>query len=143
MDYKIIIILLLLIPGILSISGCINNGTATNETWGEKHISLDKIKVSNDTQGKPYNYYNENGEENHYSVHGYIENQNIYDALSVKIKCTVYDINGTILSTNDTSHLDPKNIPSQGRSEFYFDFKDVDNKIVRYNIEIISAKAEI
>ena len=121
---------------ILANSGCIDN-TKANNTWGEKKISMDAIKVSNDTVG--------NRSENNnslYYVSGDITNQNAFEALDVNIKVTTYYSNGTVYAVNETPYLDPKNIPANGKSYFYAPFDDPDKKIAKFEVKILSAKGE-
>lgn len=117
-------------------SGCIEN-TKSNSTWGEKKISIDAIKVSNNTVGN----HSENNDSVYY-VSGYILNQNPFEALNPQIKVTTYDFNGTVFAVNDTPYLDPKNIPANGKSYLYARFEDPDKKIAKFEVKILSAKGE-
>lgn len=129
------IVVIVLLLGI-SISGCINT-SETNNTWGEKKISLNAIKISNNTTGN----HSETNQSNYY-VHGYIKNENPYEAINPKIKVTTFTINGTEFEVNNTPYLEPKNIPANGESFFYARFSDPENKIVQFEVEIVDAKAE-
>ncbi|BDZ71684.1 hypothetical protein [Methanobacterium petrolearium] len=71
-----------------------------------------------------------------------MENDNPYEALNVKIRVTVFGYNGTEIAVNETPYIDPKSIPAQGESFFYARFSDPDKKITKYEVKIISAKAE-
>ncbi len=117
-------------------SGCINTNK-TNNTWGDKKISLDAIKVSNSTVGNR----SENNDSIYY-VSGYIINQNSFEALDPKITVTTYYSNGTVFAVNDTPYMDPKNIPANGKSYFYTRFDDPDKKIARFEVKILSAKGQ-
>jgi len=120
----------------LASSGCIDN-TKSNSTWGEKKISLDTIKVSDDTVGNR----NENNDSIYY-VSGYITNQNSFEALDPEINVITYYSNGTVFAVNDTHYIDPKNIPANGKSYFYARFEDPDKKIAKFEVKVISAKGE-
>ena len=133
------LIFLILIPfivGVLFSSGCIDN-TQANNTWGEKKISLDAIKISHNTTG---NYSTKN--ESRYYVYGYIINNNPFEAFHPKIKITTYYINGSVFAVNDTPYIYPKNIPEKGSSYFYARFHDPDKLIYNFTVEILDAKGE-
>jgi len=130
------ILIFLLLTGIILNSGCIEN-TKANNTWGEKKISMDVIKVSNNTVGNR----SENNDSIYY-VSGYILNQNPYEALDPKITITTYYSNGTVFAVNNTPYLNPQNIPANGKSSFYARFEDPDKKIAKYDVKILSAKGE-
>jgi len=130
------ILIFLLLTGIIINSGCIDN-TKTNNTWGEKKISMDAIKVYNGTIGNR----SENNDSIYY-VSGYILNQNPYEALDPKIEVTTYYSNGTVFAVNDTPYLDPKSIPANGKSRLYARFNDPDKKIAKFEVKILSAKSE-
>jgi len=133
---KIILITLIIsMSGIVATSGCIDT-SQTNNTWGEKKISLENIKVINNT------YYRRGENESNYYAYGWIKNDNPYDALEVKIKVTAYYSNGTIFAVNETPTLRPPNIPSKGESQFYAFFADPDQKIAKFDVKIVDAKAE-
>ena len=117
-------------------SGCIEN-TKSNNTWGEKKLVLDTIKVSNSTVG---NRSEEN--ESVYYVSGYVLNQNPFEALDPQVKVTTYYSNGTVFAVNDTPYLNPKNLPANDKSYFYARFEDPDKKIAKFEVKIISAKGE-
>ena len=121
--------------GVLFNSGCIMNKTA-NETWGEKKISLDAIKISNSTGNRSET------NESRYYVSGYINNNNPYEALEMKMKVTTYTSNGSVFAVNDNPYLEPKNIPANGASYFYTSFSDPDKNITRYEVKILSAQGE-
>ncbi len=117
-------------------SGCIDTNK-TNNTWGDKKISLDAIKVSNSTVGNR----SENNDSLYY-VSGYILNQNPYEAIDPKITVTTYYSNGTVFAVNDTPYMNPKNLPANGKSAFYARFDDPDKKIVKFEVKILSAKGQ-
>ncbi|MEN6551689.1 MAG: hypothetical protein ABFC34_02255 [Methanobacterium sp.] len=127
---------LLLLISMISISGCINN-TQTNSTWGEKKISLDTIKISDNTTD-----YRSETNQSRYYVYGYIKNNNPIDAVNPKIKVTTYYSNGTVFAVNDTPYLEPENLPANGESYFYTRFYDPDSKITKFTVDIVDAKAE-
>ena len=133
-----IIVILLILTGIIAISGCTTK-TATNGTFGEKTISLDSILISNNTTADTYTY---NGTE-YYYIHGYLLNNNSNDAFKVKVNATAYDANGNVVATNDTAYLDPTTIPAKGLSEFYVEFNDTNKKIVRYDVKVVDAKVNL
>jgi len=117
-------------------SGCIEN-TRSNSTWGEKKISMDSIKVSNNTVGNR----SENNDSVYY-VSGSVINNNPFEALDPKITITTYYSNGTVYAVNDTPYMDPKNIPANGKSYIYARFEDPDKKIAKFEVVILSAKGE-
>lgn len=135
-EKTLIIVYIIIIIALILISGCISNKKA-NETWGEKKISLDAIKISNNTTGN-----RSETNDSRYYVSGYIDNNNAYEALNVKINVTTYTSNGTVFAVNDTPYLKPENIPANGASYFYARFSDPDKKIARYEVKILDAKAE-
>lgn len=120
----------------LTSSGCIEN-TKSNSTWGEKKLSMDSIKVSNNTVGNR----SENNDSVYY-VNGYIINQNPFEALDPKITVTTFDSNGTVFAVNDIPYMEPKNLPANDKSYFYARFEDPDKKIAKFEVKIISAKGE-
>lgn len=132
---KIIPIIVLLFVTIIFNLGCINK--TTNETWGEKKISMDTIKIANNTTG---NRSEKN--ESIYFVSGYVTNDNPYEALDLKLRIITYNSNGTVFAVNDKPFLKPKNIPANGESYFYAKFLDPDKNITRYDVKILSAKGE-
>ena len=129
------IIIILVIIAIIGLSGCAKK--TSNSTFGEKHISLDSIKVSNYTNGN----YSEHNNTIYY-VSGYIINKNPIDALNVKLKVITYDSNNDTVAINETPTLNPKSIPANGNSALYARFYDPEKRIVRFKIQIIDAKAE-
>ncbi len=130
-----ILIFVLMIVAVVN-SGCIEN-TKANSTWGEKKLSLDTLKISNNTVG---NRSEQN--ESIYYVSGYISNQNSFEALDSKIQVTTYYANGTVFAVNDTPYLNPQNIPGTGKSYFYARFKDPNKQISRFEVKILSAKGQ-
>ena len=134
-----IIVILLILTAIIALSGCTTK-TASNGTFGEKVISIDSILISNNTTAD--NYKEDNGTE-YYYIDGYLLNNNSNDAFHVKVNTTVYDANGNVVATNDTAYLNPITIPSKGFSEFYVEFNDTNEKIVRYDIKVTDAKASL
>lgn len=130
-------IFLVLLIIIISISGCIEN-TQSNSTWGEKKISIDAIKVSNNTVGN-------RSEQNDtiYYVSGYVFNQNPFEALDPKITVTTYYANGTVFAVNDTPYVNPKNLPANDKSYFYARFEDPDKKIAKFEVKVLGAKGEL
>lgn len=130
------VIIIFFTAGLVFSSGCIDN-TKANNTWGEKKISMDAIKVSNGTVGNR----SENNDSIYY-VSGYILNQNPYEALEPKIEVTTYYSNGTVFTVNNNPYLNPQNIPANGQSSFYARFDDPDKKIAKFEVKLLSAKAE-
>jgi hypothetical protein len=133
---KNIIMILLLLTFIIGISGC-NEKSAVNGTWGEKKISISSIKVSDNTTGDRYEL-----NDSIYYVNGYILNENQYDALNVKIKVTTYDSQDNIVMVKNITRLNPKNIPSNGNSEFYAIFSDPEKRIVKFKVEVLNAQSQ-
>ena len=136
---KYLIIILLLLTAIVAISGCTTK-TATNGTFGEKYISVDSITLSNNTTSD--NYTDNNGKD-YYYIDGYLVNNNSNDAFNVKVNATAYDAKGNVVATNDTAYLDPTTIPAKGISEFIVEFLDPHNSIVRYDVKVINASANL
>lgn len=118
-------------------SGCIKDTTA-NSTWGEKKISLDALKIANNTTAGNDTYEG----TNYYFIEGYVLNNNPFNALEVEMKSTFYAANGSVVTTNNTVYLEPKTIPANGMSYFYFEVADPNKLIVKYKIDIVNAKAE-
>lgn len=113
--------------------------TTSNSTWGEKQISIDAITVLNNSTKDIYEY---NGTTYSY-LKGYVKNNNEYDAFNVKMNSTAYDESGNIIATNDTVYLRFKNIPANGETYFSTVFPDPDKKIVRIEVNVVDAKAEL
>lgn len=137
MPKRTIILILLLITVTISFSGCTTK-EATNGTFGEKIITINNITIVNNVTTE---HYERNGTK-FYIITGYLKNNDKYDAFNIKMKSTVYDIDGNVVATNDTVYLDPKVVPAGGESLFGFSFNDSDNRIFRYEIQFISATAE-
>ncbi|MCC7551744.1 MAG: hypothetical protein KO316_09720 [Methanobacterium sp.] len=137
MNKTIIMIIISIFIIITGNSGCIQDNP-TNNTWGEKKISIDAIKVSNNTT---WNRSETN--ESQYYVYGYLYNDNQFEALDPKIKITTYYANGTVFAFNDTPYIDPKNLPAKGSSRFYARFYDPDKKITNFTVEVLNAKGEL
>jgi hypothetical protein len=133
---KSIVLILILLTVIVGISGCTTK-TATNGTFGEKTVSINSILISNNTTADTYNDTN-NGNE-YYYINGYLVNNNSNDAFNVKVNATAYDANGNVVATNDSAYLNPPTIPAKGVSEFYVDFPDTNNNIVRYDVKVVYA----
>jgi len=128
-------LMIILLIVIVSFSGCIKN--EEYNTWGEKNISLDAIKVTDNTTGN-----RSQANSSKYYVDGYIINENVADAVDVKIKVITYDSNSTIFAVNDTPNLKPSNIPGKQMAHLYASFNDPDKKIVKFKVEIIDAKSQ-
>ena len=131
-----LILIFTIIVMVLSNASCIDSNKANN-TWGERKLSIDKIKVSNDTTG---NRSEQN--ESIYYVRGYVYNYNPFEALDPIIKVTTYYSNGTVFEVNDTPYMNPKNIPGNDKSYYYAQFEDPDKKIAKFEVKILSAKGE-
>lgn len=138
MTKKHLITVLVLITVIISISGCTTK-EATNGTFGEKTISINNITIVDNVTADHHEY---NG-TNYYHVTGYLKNNNKYDAFNLKMKATTFDADGNVVAVNDTVYLNPKVLPAQGECFFGFRFVDNDNRIVRYELELISADAGV
>ena len=136
-----VIVLMLAATGAVLLAGmsgfAVN--TTSNSTWGEKQISVGAINVLNNSTMDNYEY---NG-TNYTYIEGYVQNNNNYDAFNVKMNATAYDEYGNIVATNDTVYLQLKNIPGNGETLFYVDFLDPDKKIVRIEVNVVDAKAEL
>ncbi len=132
---SVIITFFTLLILLVSVCGCIDNTSST--TWGEKKISLEAMKISDNTTGN----YSETNESRYY-VYGYIINDNPFEAINPKIKITTYHENGTVFAVNNTPYLDPKNIPGKGSSYFFARFHDPNKLIKNFTVEILDAKGE-
>lgn len=137
---KFKIFLIILFTLIIGISGCTTK-TAANGTFGEKTVSIDSIYLSNNTTSDIYKDTKNNAQ--YYYIDGYLVNTNSNDAFNVKIIATAYDTNGNVVATNDSAYLSPSSIPAKGASEFYVDFPDNNNDIVRYDVKIVSASGTL
>lgn len=135
---KSIMFILLLFAVIISISGCTITKNATNGTFGEKIVSINNITIVNNVtaEHKEYNgtYY--------YYITGYLKNNNKYDAFNLKMKATVFDAEGNMIAVNNTVYLESKVLPAGGESFFGFRFNDNDNRIVRYELQLINVSVE-
>jgi len=131
---SLIIIVIILFAVIVSISGCTTKN-ATNGTFGEKTISLNKLEII-DSNAENIDYE----DRTYYYIEGNITNKNDIDALDLKMEATAFDENGMVVDINKNPYLDPKVVPSLGVSYFYFEFYDPDKRIVRYEIKVISAE---
>ena len=131
---QLIIVILLILTATVAISGCTTK-IAPNGTFGQKIISLDSIYLSNNTTSGNYTY---NGTE-YYYIEGYLVNNNSYDVFHVTVNSIAYDADGNVIATNDSAYLSPVSIPGDGISQFYVDFNDSSQKIVRYQINIVNA----
>lgn len=132
-----LLIIFLLTVGLVFSSGCIKT-TEANNTFGEKKISMDSLEVVNNTTAGNFSY---EGTE-YYYLYGYIKNNNPIDAIDVKMKAIFYSANGSVVATNKTVYIDPNIIPANSETDFYFEVKDPERIIVKYKIDIISAKSE-
>jgi len=130
---------ILIIVVILAISGCTTK--ASNGTFGEKTISINSIYLSNNATSDIYNDTNTNLQ--YYYVNGYLINNNSNDAFNVKVIATAYDANGNVISTNKSAYIKPSSIPAKGASEFYVNFPDYSNNIVRYDVKILNASGSL
>ena len=131
---QLIIVILLILTATVAISGCTTK-TAPNGTFGQKIISVDSIYLSNNSTSGNYTY---NGTE-YYYIEGYLVNNNSYDVFHVTVNSIAYDADGNVIATNDSAYLSPVSIPGDGISQFYVDFNDSSQKIVRYQINIVNA----
>jgi hypothetical protein len=133
---KYFMVIIILLTVIIAVSGCTTK-SATNGTFGEKSVSINSMFISNNTTADTYND-SDNGSE-YYYIDGYLVNNNSNDAFNVKVNATAYDANGNVVATNDTAYLNPITIPAKGVSEFYMDFPDPNNNIVRYDVKVVYA----
>ncbi len=137
MSKKSITAILLLLAITVSISGCTTK-EAANGTFGEKPVSINNITIVDNVTAEHSEY---NG-TNYYYVTGYLKNNNIYDAFNLKMKATTFDAEGNVVAVNETVYLNPKVIPAEGEAFFGFKFIDNDNRIARYELQLISVDAE-
>ncbi|ADZ09102.1 hypothetical protein Metbo_0852 [Methanobacterium lacus] len=124
---------------IIIISGCTTK--TYNGTFGEKTVSIDSIYLSNNTTANTYHKSSTGAQ--YYFVSGYLINNNSNDALKLKIASTAYDVNGNIIVTNNSANIYPSTIPAKGASEFYVEFPDNNNNIVKYEVKILSASGTL
>ncbi len=136
MEKKFLIIFIFLF--LVGISGCTSK-EATNGTFGEKTISTNNITIINNVTANHTEYQ----ETNYYYITGYLKNNNKYDVFHLKMKATTFDAEGNVVAVNDTVYLNPKVISAEGEAFFGFRFTDNDNRIVRYELQLISADAGI
>ncbi len=135
LNKSLIVMVILLFAVTVSISGCTTKN-ATNGTFAEKKISLDKLEIS-DLNAE----HIDDEDRTYYYIEGNITNKNDIDALDLKMEATAFDENGTAVDVNKNPYLNPKVVPSLGVSYFYFEFYDPDKRIVRYEVKIISAQS--
>lgn len=136
MAEKFIVTIFLLFTLIISISGCITQNP-NNGTFGEKQISIAKIKVANNTTADHIMI----NDKSYFYIDGNIENKNQNAVFNIKIIAKALDAEGNVLATNDSADFSSTNIPAGGYVAFYVQFEDPDNKIVNYVIEVTSATA--
>ena len=134
---KSIISILILLAIIVSISGCTTDKNATNGTFGEKNISIKNITIIDNVTAE----HDEVNGVNYYYITGYLKNNNKYDVYNLKMKATTYDAEGNVVAVNNTVYLEPKVLQVGEESFFGFNFIDNDNRIVRYELQIISGDA--
>jgi len=135
MQKSYIFIILLSLVLISGISGCTEK-KAVNGTWGEKEpVSAKYIKIINSTG----EHYLRNG-TNYYYVYGYVENTAEDDAYNVEIHAKFFDEKGNVVGTNNSARIKPKIIPALGQSWYVLRFNDPENKIVRFELEIVVKK---
>lgn len=135
---KSTISILLLLTIMVSISGCTTTKNATNGTFGEKTVSIKNITIINNVTAEHY-YYDGT---NYFLIRGYLKNNNKYEAFNLKMKATVYDAEGNVIAVNETVYLEPKVLDVNSDTFFGFTFVDNDNRIVRYELKLISADAK-
>lgn len=133
-----ILIVLIFLMVIVSTSGCTTTKNATNGTFGEKTVTINNITIVNNITAENLEY---NGTK-YYIIKGYLKNNNKFDAFNLKMKATVFDAEGNVVAVNNTPYLNPKVLPAEDVSLFSFVFIDNDNRIVRYELQLISVDAE-
>ena len=131
--------ILILLTAIVAISSYTTK-TATNGTFGQKTISIDSIYLANNTTT---DNYTDDNKIKFYYIDGYLINNNSNDAFNVKINAAAFNINGKVVATNDSGYLNPTTIPAKGVSEFYIEFPDHNNNIVRYEVKVIGETATL
>ncbi len=127
---KLIIILLIILAAV-SISGCTMDTTA-EKTFGEKDPATSEDLYLVNATGE---HYDRNGTM-YYFVWGYVGNRAPVPAPNVEITAQFYSENGTLIGTNTTTPYRPKNIPEEGESYFYAGFRDPDQKIASYKLNL-------
>jgi hypothetical protein len=136
MNPKLLLILTLALL-ITSISGCTDK-TSSNGTFGEKTISIKNITVYN-VSAEPLDY---NGTR-YYIIKGNIINNNQYDVFNLKMRAVVYDSRNKIVAVNDSVYLNPRVLPANSNTSFFgIRFIDNQNRIARYELQIVSADSK-
>lgn len=147
-----ITIILVILISIISISGCLDTSTK-NQTWGEKTLSKDLIKIVNST-GEPQSF----NEKNFYYVSVTLVNENTVDALKIKLLVEGFDKNGKLVGKNSTPYISSSDeetgsdggdstentgttIPAKSKATFYYLINDPDNQIVNYTVTLVNAQA--
>lgn len=147
-----ITIILVILISIISISGCLDTSTK-NQTWGEKTLAKDLIKIVNST-GEPQTF----NEKNFYYVSVTLVNENTVDALKIKLLVEGFDKNGKLVGKNSTPYISSSDeetesdggdstentgttIPAKSKATFYYLINDPDNQIVNYTVTLVNAQA--
>lgn len=128
--YKKIIILLLILS-VVTISGCTMD-TEAERTFGEKNPATTEDLYLVNATGE---HYDRNGTM-YYFVWGYVGNRAPVPAPGVEITAQFFSENGTLIGTNTTTPYRPSTIPEEGESYFYAGFRDPDQKIASYKLNL-------
>ncbi len=128
------ILVLILVLGIVSISGCTSSDTS-NSGLNYSSDNITHPEAKNVTVLNSKGYSNGNG---YYIINGTVKNKNSFGVSFIKLAVTCYDKDGNIVTT-DWAYVENTDIPSQGQSKFSFYINDPNNKITKYNIKILDA----
>jgi hypothetical protein len=137
MEKNNLIILIVIISIIAAFLFIITSGftfkTEVDKTWGQKDpATIKDLYIVNSAGNNSDDDYG----TNYYYVEGYVGNKAQSSASNVIITAYFYDEKGTLIGTNKTTPDRPQKIPSEGKSHFFVDFKDPNNKIVSYKLKI-------
>ncbi|MBU4535944.1 MAG: FxLYD domain-containing protein [Euryarchaeota archaeon] len=125
------LIILLLILSVVAISGCTMD-TEAEKTFGEKDPATTGDLYLINATGDHY----DRNDTMYYFVWGYVGNRAPVPAANVEITAQYFSENGTLIGTNTTTPYRPSTIPEQGESYFYAGFRDPDQKIASYKINL-------
>lgn len=135
------ILVLILILGIIGISGCTSsNSTSDQNTTAntvEKkplptnttHPEAAKVVIASSKGSK---------EDTYYIIEGQIWNKNSFGVSFVIINATGFDKDGKIVAT-DWTYADDNDIPANGKSKFIIMINDPNKQIVKYSVQVYDA----
>ena len=129
------ILILILILGVVGISGCTSSGTNSDSgtNYSSDNTTHPEAKNVVILNSKGYN-----DSSDYYIINGTVKNKNSFGVSFIKIAVTCYDKDGKVVTT-DWTYVDDTDVSSQDKSEFSFYINDPGNKIVKYNIKVLDA----